>query len=102
MVCAAKALSPKLLIGLDLRQNRLNKAKKFGADIVLNLSASDDITGKYDYLLDLVRQQSARCVCGYVYSSAGFGESSTDLVFDGKCIIAENGTMLSVSGRWQK
>lgn len=72
-----------------------------GADIVLNLSASDDITGKYDYLLDLVRQQSARCVCGYVYSSAGFGESSTDLVFDGKCIIAENGTMLSVSGRWQ-
>ena len=72
-----------------------------GADVVLNLSASDDITGKYDYLLDLVRQQSARCVCGYVYASAGFGESSTDLVFDGKCIISENGTILSQNERWQ-
>ncbi len=72
-----------------------------GADVVLNLSASDDTTGKYDYLLDLVRQQSARCVCGYAYASAGFGESSTDLVFDGKCLIAENGSLLAVSERWQ-
>lgn len=72
-----------------------------GADVVLNLSASDDITGKYDYLLDLVRQQSARCVCGYAYASAGFGESSTDLVFDGKCLIAENGSLLASSARWQ-
>ncbi|MDE6645115.1 MAG: NAD(+) synthase, partial [Muribaculaceae bacterium] len=72
-----------------------------GADVVLNLSASDDTTGKYDYLLDLVRQQSARCVCGYVYASAGFGESSTDLVFDGKCLVAENGSILAASERWQ-
>ena len=72
-----------------------------GADVVLNLSASDDITGKYDYLLELIKQQSARCVCGYVYASAGFGESSTDLVFDGKCVVAENGAILSVSERWQ-
>lgn len=71
-----------------------------GADIVLNLSASDDITGKYDYLIDLVKQQSARCVCGYVYASAGFGESSTDLVFDGKALVAENGILLASSQRW--
>lgn len=73
-----------------------------GADVVLNLSASDDITGKYDYLVDLVRQQSARCVCGYVYASAGFGESSTDLVFDGKAIVAENGSILASSTRWDE
>ena len=62
-----------------------------GADIILNLSASDEIIGKHDYLVSLIAQQSARCRCGYVYSSAGWGESSTDLVFIGKAIIAEDG-----------
>lgn len=66
-----------------------------GADVIANLSASDDVIGKRAYLRDLVVQQSARCVCAYVYSSAGFGESSTDLVFDAKCYIAENGHMLA-------
>lgn len=72
-----------------------------GADIVVNLSASDDVIGKYAYLTSLLRQQSARCLCGYVYASAGAGESSTDLTFDGKTIIAENGTILASNGRWQ-
>lgn len=72
-----------------------------GAEIVLNLSASDAVIGKYDYIRNLVAQQSARCMCGYVYASAGFGESSTDLVFDGITMIAANGNMLSMGERWQ-
>lgn len=71
-----------------------------GAQVILNLSASDDLIGKYDYLRGLVVQQSARCICGYAYAGAGWGESSTDLVFDGKAMIAENGTMLASNRRW--
>lgn len=71
-----------------------------GAQVVANLSASDDIIGKYAYLRGLIAQQSARCLCGYVYASAGFGESSTDLVFDGKAFVAENGVMLASNERW--
>lgn len=73
-----------------------------GALVIANLSASDDITGKYSYLQNLVAQQSARCLCAYAYSSAGFGESSTDLVFDSKLFIAENGRMLAQNKRWQQ
>lgn len=72
-----------------------------GADVIVNLSASDDLIGKYAYLQNLIAQQSARCICAYIYSSAGYGESSTDLVFDGKTIIAENGTILARNSRWQ-
>ncbi len=72
-----------------------------GAQVILNLSASDDLIGKYEYLTSLVCQQSARCIAGYVYSGAGYGESSTDLVFDGKAIIAENGKILAKNDRWQ-
>ncbi len=71
-----------------------------GADVILNLSASDDLIGKYDYLRSLIGQQSARCLCAYAYAGAGWGESSTDLVFDGKAIIAENGSVLAASKRW--
>ena len=78
-----------------------SKLSMAGAEVIANLSASDDITGKYAYLSNLVAQQSARCICGYVYASAGFGESSTDLVFDAKLFIAENGRMLSQNKRWQ-
>ncbi len=73
-----------------------------GAQLVVNLSASDDVIGKYDYLKTLLAQQSARCYCAYAYSSAGFGESSTDLVFDGKALIYENGHCLSEIPRWQR
>ncbi|MDR1602186.1 MAG: NAD(+) synthase [Tannerella sp.] len=65
-----------------------------GASIIVNLSASNELTGKNEYLKSLVQQQSARCIAGYVYAAAGFGESSTDLVFAGKGFIAENGVML--------
>ena len=71
-----------------------------GAQVVLNLSASDDLIGKYDYLCKLVAQQSARCLCAYAYAGAGWGESSTDLVFDGKAMVAENGSMLKANKRW--
>ncbi|MDE6533664.1 MAG: NAD(+) synthase [Muribaculaceae bacterium] len=64
-----------------------------GADVILNLSASDELIGKHDYLLRLVSQQSARCRCAYVYASAGWGESSTDLVFAGNAIIGEDGVV---------
>jgi NAD+ synthase (glutamine-hydrolysing) len=71
-----------------------------GANILLNLSASNEITGKNQYLKSLIAQQSARCIAGYVYASAGFGESTTDLVFTGKGFIAENGSMLSETERF--
>lgn len=70
-----------------------------GAEIVANLSASDDVIGKYAYLRQLLSQQSARCICGYLYASAGFGESTTDLVFNGKNLICENGRILAESDR---
>ena len=66
-----------------------------GATLILNLSASDEIAGKADYRRALVTGQSGRLVCGYVYADAGEGESSTDLVFSGHNMIAENGTMLA-------
>lgn len=65
-----------------------------GANILVNLSASNDIIGKADYRRDLVKQQSARCIAGYVYASCGSGESTTDLVFGGHLLIAENGSVL--------
>lgn len=68
-----------------------------GAKVIFNLSASDDVAGKYAYTRQLISQQSARLLCGYVYSSAGFGESSTDLVFSHKNIIAECGRIMSES-----
>lgn len=73
-----------------------------GADIIANLSASNEVLGKHRYLTDLIRLQSARCRCGYVYASAGTGESSTDLVFAGKAIIAEDGVILQSSPRFRR
>lgn len=72
-----------------------------GAEVIVNLSASDDTIGKYAYLRSLIDHQSASALCGYVYASAGFGESSTDLVFDGKAIISECGRTLAANPRWQ-
>lgn len=66
----------------------------FGANIIANPSASDAVIGKKKYRTDLVKGQSARCVCAYIYTSGGAGESVTDLVFDGHCIIAEIGHVL--------
>lgn len=71
-----------------------------GANIIFNLSASNELIGKHTYLRSLICQQSARCMAGYIYASAGFGESSTDLVFAGNGIIAENGRILNESERF--
>lgn len=71
-----------------------------GAEVIFNLSASDDTVGKHGYLLQLITQQSARCICGYVYSSAGWGESSTDLVYSPKNIVAECGKLLIENDRF--
>lgn len=65
-----------------------------GAEIIFNLSAGNELVGKHAYRKQLIEQQSARCHCGYVYASAGHGESSTDLVFAGNALIAENGRTL--------
>jgi NAD+ synthase (glutamine-hydrolysing) len=72
-----------------------------GAQLLFNLSASNELAGKHAYLLSLINQQSARCIAGYVYASAGMGESTTDLVFGGNALIFENGTMLARSERFQ-
>lgn len=71
-----------------------------GADIIFNLSASPESVGKNSYRRDLVVQQSARCIAGYVYASAGNGESTTDLVFSGSSFIAENGVLLEEGTRF--
>ena len=68
-----------------------------GATVIVNLSASDEIIGKASYRRDLVRQQSARLLCAYLYADAGFGESTQDLVFAGHDLIAENGALLAES-----
>jgi NAD+ synthase (glutamine-hydrolysing) len=65
-----------------------------GADIVFNLSASDELIGKHTYLKSLLAQQSARTISGYVYASCGFGESSQDVVYGGNAMIFENGHLL--------
>ena len=71
-----------------------------GATLIFNQSATPEILGKHTYLRSLIKQQSARALCGYVYASAGVGESSTDLVFTGNGIIAENGKILVARERF--
>ena len=71
-----------------------NNLTMAGADIILNLSASDELIGKHRYLRSLVAQQSARTISGYVYSSCGFGESTQDVVYGGNAMIFENGILL--------
>ena len=71
-----------------------------GADIIFNLSASDELIGKHAYLRSLLSQQSARTISGYVYASSGFGESTQDVVYGGNAIIVENGRMLAESRRF--
>ena len=72
-----------------------------GADIIVNLSASDELIGKHDYLCQLLAQQSARTLSGYIYSSCGFGESTQDVVFGGNAMIFENGKLLAEGRRFQ-
>ena len=71
-----------------------------GAEIIFNPSANTESIDKYTYIQSLVKQQSARCICGYVMSSSGFGESTTDVVFGGHGLISEKGTLLATSERF--
>ena len=71
-----------------------------GANVIINLSAGDEITGKDTYRRELVKGQSARLICGYIYATAGEGESSTDLVFGGHNLICENGSILKEAKRF--
>ena len=71
-----------------------------GADIIFNLSASDELIGKHNYLRQLLTQQSARTISGYVYAGCGFGESTQDVVFGGNAMIFENGKTLATSRRF--
>jgi len=73
-----------------------------GATVLCNLSASNELVGKREYRRDLVVQQSARCLAAYVYAGAGPGESSTDLVFGGHAMIAENGHLLAENRRFTR
>lgn len=71
-----------------------------GAELIFNLSASNETAGKSSYRKNLVAQQSARCIAGYVYAAAGNGESTTDIVFSGHSLIAENGEILAEGKRF--
>ncbi|MDR3706343.1 MAG: NAD(+) synthase [Paludibacteraceae bacterium] len=71
-----------------------------GSQLIFNLSASNELIGKNNYRKQLITQQSARCIAGYVYVSSGFGESSTDLLFSGNGIIAENGLIIAENERF--
>ena len=72
-----------------------------GAEIIFNLSTSDELIGKHAYLKSLIAQQSARTISGYVYSSSGFGESTQDVVYGGNALIFENGSLIEQSERFQ-
>ena len=68
---------------------------KAGANLIVNLSASTELVGKSEYRRDLVRLQSAKCMCAYVYTSSGYGESTTDVIFSGHSLIADNGKIIA-------
>ena len=71
-----------------------------GADVIVNLSATDELIGKHDYLRSLLSQQSARTMSAYVYCSCGFGESTQDVVYGGNAMVFENGTPLAEASRF--
>lgn len=77
-----------------------SQASLQGAELVFNLSATNELIGKHQYLRQLIEQQSARCNAGYIYASAGSGESTTDVVYAGNALIAENGKLIATSERF--
>ena len=77
-----------------------NRLAIAGAELIFNLSATDELIGKHNYLKSLLSQQSARTMTGYIYSSCGFGESTQDVVYGGNALIYENGTLLADSQRF--
>ncbi|MGB8454916.1 MAG: NAD(+) synthase [Anaerocolumna sp.] len=98
---------PALTIGIEICEDLWVplppsvKHAMAGATVILNPSASNETTGKDIYRLDLIKMQSARLVCGYLYADSGEGESTTDLVFAGHNLITENGMLLKQSKRFE-
>ena len=99
--------SPDCVIGIEVCEDlwAINPPSGFlaaaGASVILNPSASNEVLGKKSYRAALVAQQSARCLAVYAYASAGPGESSTDVVYSGHCLIAENGQRLAETPRFR-
>ena len=77
-----------------------NRLALAGADLIFNLSASDELIGKHAYLKSVLAQQSARTITGYIYSSSGFGESTQDVVYGGNALIYENGKQIASAERF--
>lgn len=97
---------PELAVGVELCEDLWGPLPPStlqalaGATVLCNLSASNELVGKADYRRQLVAQQAARCLAAYVYSAAGPGESTTDLVFGGHSLLVENGAVLAESERF--
>jgi len=97
---------PQIIVGIELCEDLWavqppsGDQALAGAGLLLNLSASPEILGKYEYRRNLVASQSARCLAAYVYAGSGPGESSTDLVFPGHSLIAENGQIFAETERF--
>jgi NAD+ synthase (glutamine-hydrolysing) len=99
---------PDLIVGIEICEDLWTPVPPSslqalaGANLLLNLSASNEVIGKAPYRRQLVAGQSGRCIAGYIYTSCGVYESTTDLVFGGHCLIAENGTILVESERFRR
>ena len=97
---------PELVIGVEICEDfwipepPSGGLATAGATVICNLSASDEVIGKSEYREQLVKSQSARCVCGYIYADAVTGESTQELIFSGHNIIAENGTIIGESRKF--
>lgn len=98
---------PDCVIGIEICEDLWvadppsGRLAAYGATILINPSASPEFLGKMEYRRELVRNQSGRCLSAYVYASAGPGESSTDLVYSGHSLIAENGAVLGETRRFE-
>lgn len=97
----------KLAFGIEICEDlwslfpNSNNLTLNGASLIFNLSASNELIGKYEYRKNLVKNQSSKCICGYVFASCGVNESSSDVVFSGHSMICENGEMLAEGERFK-
>jgi NAD+ synthase (glutamine-hydrolysing) len=104
----AAAGEPEIVIGIEICEDLWvatppsSEQALNGANLLVNLSASNEVIGKAEYRRELVSSQSGRCIAAYVYASSGVHESTTDLVFGGHCLIAENGSILAESPRFAR
>ena len=100
-------LNDKLKFGVEICEDvwslypKSNDYASKGANIIFNLSASNEITGKYEFRKELIKMQSIKTISGYVYASSGINESSTDLLFSGSSLIYENGKLLGENNRFE-